>query len=205
MGGRSQYRPPSKTLQASTRTGVVVYYRPHPGAANEAPCVAAALERLRELAPPGVICVADSGFGYLRRLCAADAAGLRFVVPLRADTGWAHWFTADLPGGLTALPILAHCPHRHRRLPTDQRTTWKGVLGDRDIDDPDTGATHRLRIAYIWSSEQASSAPRPATAPWPAPKPRSPASATAAAGATTRLKSRSTTGSPRSSVPTSPS
>ena len=146
-----------KTLQASTRTGVVVYYRPHPGAANEAPCVAAALERLRELAPPGVICVADSGFGYLRRLCAADAAGLRFVVPLRADTGWAHWFTADLPGGLRALPTLAHCPQRHRRLPTDQRTTWKGVLRDRDIDDPDTGTTHRLRIAYIWSSEEASS------------------------------------------------
>ncbi|HEY1439471.1 MAG TPA: DUF4277 domain-containing protein [Mycobacterium sp.] len=146
-----------KTLQASTRTGVVVYYRPHPGAANEAPCVPAALERLRELAPPGVICVADSGFGYLRRLCAADAAGLRFVVPLRADTGWAQWFTADLPGGLTALPTLAHCPQRHRRLPTDQRTTWKGVLRDRDIDDPDTGATHRLRIAYIWSSEEASS------------------------------------------------
>ena len=146
-----------KTLQASTRTGVVVYYRPHPGAANEAPCVAAALERLRELAPPGVICVADSGFGYLRRLCAADAAGLRFVVPLRADTGWAHWFSADLPGGLRALPTLAHCPQRHRRLPTDQRTTWKGVLGDRDIDDSDTGTTHRLRIAYIWSSEEASS------------------------------------------------
>ena len=146
-----------KTLQASTRTGVVVYYRPHPGAANEAPCMAAALERLRELAPPGVICVADSGFGYLRRLCAADAAGLRFVVPLRADTGWAHWFTADLPGGLRALPTLAHCPQRHRRLPTDQRTTWKGVLRDRDIDDPDTATTHRLRIAYIWSSEQASS------------------------------------------------
>ena len=47
--------------------------------------------------------------------------------------------------------------------------------------------------------------PRPATAPWPAPKPRSPASATAAAGATTRRKSRSTTGSPTSSGPTSPS
>src|ERR1700758_2765593 len=80
-----------KTLQASTRTGVAVYYRPHPGAANESPCLADALDRLREFAPPGVICVADSGFGHLSRLCAADAAGLRFVVPLRASTGWMAW------------------------------------------------------------------------------------------------------------------
>ena len=43
------------------------------------------------------VSVADSGFGYLRRLCAADAGGHRLVVPLRADTGWAHWFSADLP------------------------------------------------------------------------------------------------------------
>ena len=145
-----------KTLQASTRTGVVVYYRGHPGAANEAPCVAAALERLRELAPPGVICVADSGFGYLGRLCAADAAGLRFVVSLRADTGWAGWFAADIDGGIDALPTLAHCPQRERRLPTPDRTIWKGLLRDRDIDDPDTGR-HRLRVAYLWSSEQAGS------------------------------------------------
>ena len=146
-----------KTLQASTRTGVAVYYRGHPGASNEAPCLAAALERIRELAPPGVICVADSGFGYLSRLCAADAAGLRFVVPLRADTGWAQWFAADIDGGIDALAALDHCPQRERRLPADQRTLWKGVLRDREVFDDDTGATHRLRIAYIWSSEEATS------------------------------------------------
>jgi hypothetical protein len=146
-----------KTLQASTRTGVAVYYRPHPGGANEAPCIAAALERIRALAPPGVVCVADSGFGYLGRLCAADANGLQFVVPLRAVTGWTDWFAADVPGGLTALDRLEHCSARQRRLPADQRTTWKGVLRDREVLDEDTGATHRLRIAYIWSSEQAAS------------------------------------------------
>jgi len=144
-----------KTLQASTRTGVAVYYRGHPGASNEAPCLAAALDRIRELAPPGVICVADSGFGYLGRLCAADAAGLRFVVPLRADTGWAQWFAADIDGGIDALAALNYCPQRERRLPADQRTLWKGVLGDREVFDDDTGRTHRLRIAYIWSSEEA--------------------------------------------------
>ena len=146
-----------KTLQACTRTGVAVYYRGHPGASNEAPCVAAALDHIRELAPPGVICVADSGFGYLGRLCAADAAGLRFVVPLRADTGWTNWFAADIDGGIDALATLDYCPQRERRLPAEQRTVWKGVLRDREVADDDTGATHRLRIAYIWSSEEATS------------------------------------------------
>ena len=146
-----------KTLQACTTTGVAVYYRGHPGASNEAPCVAAALDRIRELTRPGVVCVADSGFGYLARLCAADAAGLRFVVPLRADTGWAQWFAADIDGAIHALPALDYCAQRQRRLPADQRTRWNGVLRDREVFDDDTGATHRLRIAYIWSSEEATS------------------------------------------------
>jgi hypothetical protein len=146
-----------KTLQACTTTGVAVYYRGHPGASNEAPCVAAALDRIRELAPPGVICVADSGFGYLGRLFAADAKGLRFVVPLRADTGWAQWFAADIDGGIDALAALDYCARRERRLPAHQRTVWKGVLDEREVADPDTGRTHRLRIAYIWSSEEAAS------------------------------------------------
>jgi Domain of unknown function (DUF4277)/Transposase DDE domain len=146
-----------KTMQVSTRAGVTVYYRPHRGASNEAPCVADTLERIRALAPPGVVCVIDSGFGHLGRLCAADAKGLRFVVPLRADTGWAGWFSADVPDGLTALPTLTHCSRREQRLPTEKRTTWKGVLRVRDIADEDTAATHRLRIAYIWSSEEAAS------------------------------------------------
>jgi hypothetical protein len=38
-------------------------------------------------APPEVVVVADSGMGYLGTLCDADTAKLRFVVPLRADTG----------------------------------------------------------------------------------------------------------------------
>jgi hypothetical protein len=146
-----------KTLQACTRTGVAVYYRPHPGAAGEAPCVADALERIRELAPPGVVCVADSGFGRLSRLCAADAAGLRFVVPLRANTGWMRWFGAEVTGGTHALPPLSYCSNRERRLPEHARTVFKGALGQQDIDDPNTGCTHRLRVAYIWSSEEASS------------------------------------------------
>lgn len=146
-----------KTLQASTRAGVAVYYRGHPGASNEAPCLADALERIGALAPAGVVCVADSGFGYLGRLCAADAAGLRFVVPLRADTGWAERFHTNVDGGIHTLPTLGHCSKREQRLPAEQRTVWKGLLRGFDVDDEDTGATHRLRVAYIWSSEQAAS------------------------------------------------
>ncbi len=144
-----------KTMQASTPGGVPVYYRPHHGSANELPCFIAALERLARLAPPGLVVVADSGLGYLGTLCAADAADLRFVVPLRADTGWAGWFAADVPDGLAALDRLDHCSARERRLPEHERTVFKGVLREHDIADDDTGATHRLRIAYIWSSEEA--------------------------------------------------
>jgi hypothetical protein len=146
-----------KTLQVSTRAGVALYYRPHPGGSGEAPCFADTLERIRALAPPGVVCVIDSGFGYLGRLCAADAKGLRFVVPLRADTGWAGWFAADVPDGLAALDRLDHCSARERRLPEHERTVWKGALREREVADEDTGRTHRLRIAYIWSSEEAAS------------------------------------------------
>ena len=129
VGGRSQHRPPGQDPAGiHPHRGGGLLPAP-PGRGQRGTVLAAALERLRALAPPGVICVADSGFGYLRRLCAADAAGLRFVVPLRADTGWADWFTADLPGGLRrpARPWRT-APNAHRRLPTDQRTTWKGVL-----------------------------------------------------------------------------
>ena len=130
--------------------------------------------------------------------------GLRFVVPLRADTGWAQWFAADIDGGIDALPALDYCAQRQRRLPADQRTRWKGVLRDREVFDDDTGATHRLRIAYIWSSEEATSVADARDRALTTPRKRSPESATVSAGATTRRKNRSTTGSRRSSAPASP-
>jgi len=146
-----------KTLQATTPDGVAVYYRPHPGASNELPCFTAALERLAVLAPPEVVVVADSGLGYLRAVCDADTAKLRFVVPLRADTGWATRFRNDVPGGLHALADLDHCPRRQRQLPEDQRTRYRGLLRDFETIHPDTATHHRLRVAYIWSSEEAAS------------------------------------------------
>jgi transposase len=145
-----------RTLQASTVDGIAVYYRPHKGATSELVCFAEAMERLRTLAPPGLVVVADSGLGYLGHLCAADRAGLRFVVPLRADTGWAARFTADV-SDLDQLVDLPHVAQRQQRLPAGQRTRWKGLLRPYPVTDPDTKTHHDLRVAYIWSSEEASS------------------------------------------------
>src|SRR6266498_2740812 len=81
-----------RMLQATTPQGIALYVRPHPGDAAELACIGAALDRLRELLPPGLLVCADSVLGHVKNLCAADRAGLRFVVPLRADTGFAQRF-----------------------------------------------------------------------------------------------------------------
>jgi Domain of unknown function (DUF4277)/Transposase DDE domain len=145
-----------KTLQATAPSGVALYFRPHKGSANELPAFAAAIEALAAALPPGLVVVADSGLGYLENLCAADAANVRFVVPLRASTGWAARFDAGVAGGLAALQMLDHVSYRERNLPEAQRTRWKGLLAPFPVDDPDTGH-HDLRAAYIWSSEEAAS------------------------------------------------
>jgi len=147
-----------KTLQASTLDGVPVYYRPHKGATSEPVGFTEAMQRLQQIAPPGLVVVADSGLGYLRHLCAADRAGLRFVVPLRADTGWADRFLADV-GALGSLVDLPYVSHREQHLPADKRTVWKGLLAPYPVTDPDEKfkTHHDLRVAYIWSSEEATS------------------------------------------------
>lgn len=146
-----------RTLQASTPSGVAVYLRPHPGSEAELTCLGQALERLQSLTPPGLVIVADSAFGHLSSLCAADRQGVRFVVPLRADTGWADTFDRAVPAGLAALADLDHVAERERHLPPDRRTHWRGLLTDYPVTDPQQGSSHDLRVAYIWSSEEADS------------------------------------------------
>ena len=147
-----------KTLQASTADGIAIYFRPHRGATSEVVGFTDAMQRLQQLAPPGLVVVADSGLGYLRHLCAADRAGLRFVVPLRADTGWADRFLTDV-GDLGQLVDLPHVSQREQHLPADRRTRWKGLLHPYPATDPDEKykSHHDLRVAYIWSSEEATS------------------------------------------------
>jgi len=99
--------------------------------------------------------VADSGLGYLASLAAADSAGVRFVVPLRADTGWAQTFRADVRQP-AALPAIEHCAKREQHLSEADRTIYKGLLAPFPVHDQPTGH-HDLRVAYIWSSEEAAS------------------------------------------------
>jgi transposase len=146
-----------RTLQATTPDGVALYLRPHNGNEAELTCLGQALETLQTLTGPGLVIVADSAFGHLSSLCAADRKGLRFVVPLRADTGWAARFDRDVPAGLTGLADLDHHAQREARLPPEQRTRWRGALVDYPVTDPQHGANHYLRVAYIWSSEEATS------------------------------------------------
>jgi transposase len=142
-----------EVLQAVTAGGVPLYVRPHPGSTAELVAIGAALERLRDLLGPGLVVVADSALGHIGSLCAADRAGLRFVVPLRADTGFAERFLSDVGmGGLRTLRI-AHQAH----LPPERRTVYKGALRSFDVTDPQTGESHSFHVAYIWSSEEAKS------------------------------------------------
>jgi Domain of unknown function (DUF4277) len=145
-----------KALQAATPAGVSVYFRPHKGSASELAAFTAAIETLAAALPPGLVIVADSGLGYAENLCAADAANVKFVAPLRADTGWAARFDADVGplGGLAALAALDYVSCRERQLPPARRTTWKGLLRPFPVTSKD-GTRHDLRAAYIWSSEEA--------------------------------------------------
>ncbi len=145
-----------KTLQASTKSGAALYFRPHPGGTSELPAFMEAVETLAASLQPGLVVVADSGLGYIENLCVLDSSEVGFVVPLRADTGWAERFRSDVPGGLGALRRLGYCSQREQRLPEKERTVWKGLLRPFPVTD-EHGEHHDLNAAYIWSSEEEAS------------------------------------------------
>jgi Domain of unknown function (DUF4277)/Transposase DDE domain len=143
-----------RALQATSADGVSLYVRPDPGNAAEVALVGASLERLRDLAGPGpglVIC--DSACGHPKTLCQIARAGLEFVVPLRASTGFKERFFTDV--GHQALRKLTYVSERERELPVERRTRYRGALRDWEITDPETSEPLRLRVAYIHSSEEA--------------------------------------------------
>jgi transposase len=144
-----------RLLQATTPAGIPLYVRPHPGDAAELACIGVALERLAQLLPPGLLVCADSALGHVKNLCAADRAGLRFVVPLRDASGFAERFLAEV--GHQGLHRLDYVADRQRHLAAARRTRYRGALRPFQVTDPDTGQRHTLRVAYIWSSEEASS------------------------------------------------
>jgi hypothetical protein len=144
-----------QALQAVTDQGVPIYVRPHPGAAGEVTAMGQAMDRLRQLLGPGIVVVADSALGRLGNLCAADRAGVKFVVPLRADTGFVDHFVDHV--GHHALRPLRYVSQRQQHLPADRRTRYRGTLVDWDIIDPATQTPARLRVAFIHSSEEQAS------------------------------------------------
>ena len=146
-----------KTLQASTKSGIPLYFRPHQGSQSELPAFMSAIDTLAGSLPSGLLVVADSGLGYLESLCSADSANVSFVVPLRSDTGWAERFRLDVPGGLDALEPLEYCSYREERLLKKDRTQWRGVLRPFPVTSSSSGRLHDFRVAYIFSSEEAAS------------------------------------------------
>jgi len=142
-----------RTLQASTPDGVSLYLRPDPGCASELALVGAALERIVALAAPGVLMVADSALGHPKTLCQIERAGLSFIVPLRASTGFRERYLTDVGAG--ALRPLGYVAERERRLAASERTRYRGALHEWEITDPESGEARAFRVAYIHSSEEA--------------------------------------------------
>jgi hypothetical protein len=141
-----------QALAVTNPQGVPLYVRPEAGNAAELSCIGAALERLSTLLPPGLVVCADSALGHVKNLCEAERAGLRFVVPLRADSGFAARWLADVgPEGMRRLDYVSR---REAHLPTRRRTRYTGALRPWEVTDPATGETRRWTVAYIWSSEE---------------------------------------------------
>jgi hypothetical protein len=144
-----------RLLQAVNPEGVPLYVRPHRGDAAELSCIGAALERLAKLLGPGLVVCADSALGHVKNLCNADRAGLRFIVPLRADTGFAARFLEQV--GHPQLKPLRYVSQRDRARSPHERARYRGALRPWPVIDPETGQTRQFRVLYVWSSEEADS------------------------------------------------
>jgi len=144
-----------RVLAASNAAGIPLYVRPHPGSAAELTCLGQAMDELAGLLPPGLLVVADSALGHWKNLREVDRAGLRFIVPLRASTGFFDRFLTDV--GHDQLRPIRYVSRREQHLPPHRRTRYRGALRDWDVTDPQTETVHHFRVAYIWSSEEARS------------------------------------------------
>jgi hypothetical protein len=141
-----------QALQATSADGVSVYVRPDPGDAAEVALIGASLERLRALAGPGLV-VCDAACGFQKTICQLAASGMRFIVPLRVASGFRERFLAEV--GHQALRPLRYRAERERALPPAHRTRYRGALRDWLLTDPQTGTAVTVRVAYVWSSEEA--------------------------------------------------
>jgi len=141
-----------RTLQAATGDGVSLYLRPDPGNCSELALVGQSLERLLRFARPGMLMVCDSALGQPKSLCEIDRAGLSFIVPLKAATGFQTRYHNEL--GRDGLRPIRHVAEREKRLPAKLRTKYRGAISDWEVDDPESGQRRRFKVAYIHSSEE---------------------------------------------------
>jgi hypothetical protein len=141
-----------RVLQAATADGVSLYVRPEPGNAAEVSLIAQSLERLRDLSGPGGLLILDSACGHPKTLCEIARADLRFIVPLRAQTGFRDRFLADV--GDSALRAVRYVSQREQDIAPELRTKYRGALRDWEVTDPQTGEARQFRVAYIHSSEE---------------------------------------------------
>lgn len=145
-----------RALQASSADGVSLYLRPDPGNAAELSLIGSALERLRALAQSDgggpALLVCDSAVGQPRTLAQIQRAGLTFIAPLKASTGWRERYLEEV--GPQALRPLAYVSERERERAAKPRTRYRGAIRDWQAVDPETGEPHRFRVAYVHSSEE---------------------------------------------------
>src|SRR5919108_1948165 len=85
-----------RALQATSACGVSVYVRPDPGNAAEVALIGASLERLQQLSGPAGLVVCDAACGHPKTLAQIARSGLRFIVPLRAATGFRERYLHDI-------------------------------------------------------------------------------------------------------------
>ena len=139
-------------MQAASGDGVSLYLRPDPGNCSELALVGQSVQRLAAFAKPGMLMVCDSALGQPRPLCQIHRSGLHFIVPLTTSTGFQERYLTDV--GPDRLRAIRHVAERERRLPAKQRTKYRGVLTDWELEDPETGEPRSYRLAYIHSSEE---------------------------------------------------
>jgi Domain of unknown function (DUF4277)/Transposase DDE domain len=151
-GADRHVRRQVRALQAATVDGVSVYWRPGPGNASELALVGQSLERLVKMTGPAGLVVCDSACGNPKTLAQIHAAGLRFVVPLRASSGFAEKFRDEIGHG--ALRPLQYTAARELRLPPQKRTRYRGCLSEWTLTCAETGRQLPVRVAWIHSSEE---------------------------------------------------
>jgi transposase len=144
-----------QALQAVSRDGVPLYLKPYAGDTGEVTALGESFERLQALLPTAGVIIADSALGSVKNLCAAQRAGVTFVVPLRADSGFRERYAQH--GGASALRPLRYSAQRQARRRARERERYRGFIRDWLVHDPLSGVTHRWRIAFIHSSEEQTS------------------------------------------------